>query len=84
VARLAARDQIDLTWIDNANNEQGFRIERKIGTGAWAQIGEVPENTSSFRDNGLAPNTVYRYRIRAFNASGISGFAASGAMRTPQ
>jgi hypothetical protein len=84
VARLAARDQIALSWRDNANNEQGFRIERKVGSGRWAQIGQVPANAGNFRDPGLKPNTVHRYRVRAFNASGTSGFAASGAVRTPR
>jgi hypothetical protein len=84
VARLAAADEIGLSWRDNANNEQGFRIERKIGTGPWTQVSEVGPDVISLTDRDLKPNTVYRYRVRAFNANGNSGFAASGAVRTPR
>jgi titin len=27
--------RIDLTWVDNASFESGFRIERSAGGGAW-------------------------------------------------
>jgi hypothetical protein len=84
VARLAAADEIVLSWRDNADNEQGFRIERKIRTGPWTQVGEVGPDVISLTDRDLKLNTVYRYRVRAFNAKGASGFAVSGFVRTPR
>jgi titin len=83
-ARAASRTQINLTWRDNANNEQGFRVERKIGTGLWTQIVELPANTTSYANGGLTRNTSYRYRVRASNAGGTSAWATSGVVRTPR
>jgi hypothetical protein len=84
VARAASRNQINLTWSDRSSNEQGFRIERKIGTAAWVQIAEVAANTTSFGNSGLTPNTTYRYRVRAFNTGGTSAYATSTAVKTPR
>jgi hypothetical protein len=84
VARAASRNQINLTWADRSSNEQGFRIERKIGSAAWVQIAVVAANTTSFASTGLTPNTTYRYRVRAFNTGGTSAYATSTAVKTPR
>jgi hypothetical protein len=84
VARAASNRQVNLTWRDNATNEAGYRIERRIGTAAWTQIAEVAANTISFANLGLTPNTSYTYRVRAFNTGGTSAYATSRAVRTPR
>jgi alpha-tubulin suppressor-like RCC1 family protein len=84
VARAASRNQINLTWADRSSNEQGFRIERKIGSAAWVEIAQVGANTTSFASTGLMPNTTYRYRVRAFNTGGTSAYATSTAVKTPR
>jgi len=70
--------QMDITWIDNADNEDGFRIERCSGVGclSFVEIGVVGPNSTYFASVGLTINTVYRYRIRAFNAAGPSAYTA--------
>jgi len=35
----------------------------------------VGPGTSSFNNGGLARNTAYRYRVRAFNLAGNSGYS---------
>jgi titin len=67
--------QINLTWNNIPFNEQGFRLERKAGAGgSFVWISQPGVNATSFSDNGLNPNTVYSYRILAFNASGASSW----------
>lgn len=66
--------QIDLSWSDLSGNEQGFRIERKTGTGAFAVIGVVGKNETKFSDIGLVLGTTYTYRVAAYNAIGNSNY----------
>jgi hypothetical protein len=84
VPRAVSSTQVNLTWRDNSANEMGFRIERKVGTGAWVAVGEATANASSFANPGLTANTSYRYRVLAYNASGASGYATSPVVKTPR
>ena len=76
--------QINLTWTDNASNEDGFRIERCAGPNCtnFSQFASVGPNVSSFANSGLAKNTTYRYRVRAYNASGNSGYSNIATAKT--
>jgi hypothetical protein len=73
-----------LAWTDNANNETGFSIERCTGNGCtnFAQIATVGANTTSYPNTGLDSKTWYRYRVRAFNGSGNSGYSNIATDRT--
>lgn len=85
-ATAVSSSQTDLSWTDNAANEAGFAIERKLGTdGPFAQIATVGANTTTYSDTGLtrAPNLVYYYRVRAFHAGGASAWtSAASTIRT--
>ena len=81
--------QLQLAWIDNANNEDGFQIERKTGTvGSYTQIATVGPNITSYSDFSLADGATYCYRVRAFNSAGNSAYtlercAAARSMARP-
>ncbi len=68
-ASAASESQIDLTWTDNSSNEASFHIERGDGSSGWTEIASVPTNTIAYNDTGLACNTTYYYRVRAYNSS---------------
>ncbi|MGH7598227.1 MAG: fibronectin type III domain-containing protein [bacterium] len=75
-ATVVTTAQIDLAWTDNSTSEDGFKIERKIGTtGTYAQIATVGSNVTSYSNTGLTENTEYIYRIRAYNAGGHSNYS---------
>ncbi|MFH1414075.1 MAG: fibronectin type III domain-containing protein, partial [Candidatus Omnitrophota bacterium] len=75
--------QINLSWTDNSDNEAGFKIERKIGaTGTYAQIAMVNADITNFDDTGLAPNTTYYYKVRAYNGAGDSGYSNEASATT--
>ena len=72
---VVSSSQITLTWKDNSDNEESFKIERKTGTsGSYAEIKTVSANTTTFPDNGLDDGTQYYYRVRAYNGAGNSGY----------
>jgi tripartite motif-containing protein 71 len=72
-----SRSQINLAWVDNANNETGFKIERCTGSKCtdFAQIATVGVNVTTFANSGLGSRTTYRYRVRAYNDSGDSAYS---------
>jgi hypothetical protein len=75
-----------LSWTDNSNNEDGVRIERCTNNNCtnFVQIAQAGPNTVNFVNGGLARNTRYRYRVRAFNASGNSAYSNIADVRTPR
>lgn len=76
LAATAVSDfQINLSWMDNSNNEDLFLIERKKGAGAWIEIGSVAADNVAFSSTGLNIGTEYSYRVRAFNNYQILGYS---------
>ena len=62
--------QILLEWTDTSDNEDGFKIERKIGAdGAWTVMYWASQNQKSYSITGLNPYTSYYFRVRAYNSS---------------
>jgi hypothetical protein len=61
-----------LTWTDLSTDEQGFLLERKIGTGAFTSYRTLPPNTSTYDDTSLASTTTYTYRVTATGPEGNS------------
>jgi hypothetical protein len=83
-AAVLSRREIQLRWQDNSGNEDGFRIERCVGStcSAFTQVAVVGRDATGFVDSGLARNTTYSYRLRAFNAAGSSSFSNRATART--
>ena len=59
---------VTLRWTDNSSNEAGFYIERQSGAGAFARVGQVGANQTSFSQT-VAKGT-YSYRVQAFSSTG--------------
>ncbi|HEX7860840.1 MAG TPA: fibronectin type III domain-containing protein [Verrucomicrobiae bacterium] len=80
-ATIQSATAVNLTWNDVAN-ESGYSIERRTGSGQWAQIATPAANATSYSDSGLTPATTYTYRIRALSAVGNSPFSSEVQART--
>jgi len=80
-ATAVSASQINLTWTDNAANEDGFRIQRCTGAGCtnFTQIATAGPNATSYSNTGLAGSTTYNYRVLAHNAGGESASNTSEA-----
>ncbi len=80
VAGSGGNTRLTLTWRDNSIAETAYQVQRRAGTGAWANIGAPvqtplgPENTTgsrSFTDTTFRWNsTVFSYRVLALNTVG--------------
>jgi hypothetical protein len=74
---------IQLTWADQSDNETGFAVWRTTGGGLYTRVGLTGANATSYQDNGLAPNTTYTYRVRAYNNEGVAAWSAPASATTP-
>ena len=88
--RAISPDKVRLTWTDNAFDELGFRVSRRIGfTGDFVEVATLPADTRAYVDTlppGTPPGTAIYYQIVAFNnagdstpASNATGIVAGGA-----
>jgi hypothetical protein len=71
-----------LSWQDTATNESGFKIERLNGSN-YVEIASVAANIQSYTDSNLAAGVNYCYRVRAFNAVGVSAPTNAACVTTP-
>ncbi len=78
----AVASNIELSWTDNANNEDGYQIEYSDGalaadgvTKLYRLAGTLPANSTQQTIGFLAPNKTYYFRIRSYNASGNSTYS---------
>ena len=72
-AAATSSSQISLAWADNSGNEDGFRVERLNGaTGAFEPVATVGRNVTGWSDAGLAADTTYTYRVRAYRGAEVS------------
>lgn len=82
-ATAASSTQIDLSWTDTANNEDGFKVERSTDNTNWTEIaGAVAANSTSYSATGLTASTLYYFRVRAYNAGGNSAYTSSASATT--
>jgi hypothetical protein len=70
--------KINLSWIDTANNEDGYRLYR-----GGIPLLELPAGTASYTDVVLGIGT-YEYTIVAFNVAGEAPVNISAAVTTCQ
>jgi hypothetical protein len=81
-ASPASHERIDLSWTDNASDETGFRLDRSPDGTSWTEIATLGQNVITWADTGLAANTAYSYRVRAYNGAGASAWSNTGSATT--
>ena len=71
---------VTLKWQDNSQNESGFNIERctqttigKTKVCSFSDRASVGPNITTFTE--IPGSGTYKYRVRAWNASGSSGYS---------
>ena len=64
-----ANDALRVNWNKNAS-AQGYIIEMYQGE-KWVRVAKITDNnTTTFRKAGLAKNTTYKFRVKAYYMSG--------------
>jgi len=75
-------NQAQLFWNDNSTATPSFKIERKVQGGSFSEIAQVGGGVLTYTNTGLAGNTTYVYRVRAFNSNGDSDYSAEASGTT--
>ena len=74
---------ITVSWTDNSNNEDGFKILAKPKGGGYTQLGSTTAaNATSFTYSGLSQDTEYEFQVKASNTKGDSESANTVTNRT--
>jgi hypothetical protein len=80
VATAQSTSVIWLVWTA-VSNATGYTVERSFtGTGTWTLLGSVA--TASYTSSGLAPGTLYFYRVRATSATQTGEYSAAASATT--
>jgi hypothetical protein len=74
---------ITLNWQDNSNNETGFVIEKREGSGGWYQTDSVGANVTTYRDANMQAGKTYTYRVNASSANGYSPYSNEASVSIP-
>jgi len=70
---------IQLSWDDNSNGEEGFKIDKKVGATTWQEeYGAVTENDTTWTDNNAEINEILQYRVYAFSGNNNSPSIETG------
>lgn len=62
---------IRLNWIDNANNESGYIIERAVD-GDFVKIDTVEANANTYLDTNIVFNKISYYVVKALDSTNVS------------
>jgi M6 family metalloprotease-like protein len=75
-ATTTGHNSIDVAWVDNSSNEEGFSLERReSGDTNWMVVTDLGPNATSYSDSGLSQGTAYEYRVKAYNSAGDSNYS---------
>ena len=77
-AEAVSHTQINLSWQDNSDNEDGFDIYRNpddFGNFGYVYIDSVASDEVTYSDIELRPSTLYYYQVVAFNSGGFSDYS---------
>jgi hypothetical protein len=81
--RALSSSSIALAWINNADNNSGFEIQRSAwNANSWQTIATVDASTVSYTDAGLPAGASFHYRVRAVSDVGWSNWTSNSAVAT--
>lgn len=85
IARAAESDEVDLTWDAPPDVVNGYRLEGRIGDGAWNEIDRWfnPEERS-LRVYLSEPGARASFRVRAINDGGAGAYAHEAVVNAPR
>lgn len=78
-----ATDDVAIRWKDVSDDETAYRVERRIDSGSWTQIGDIDADSTAFDDTGIDFSAVNRYRVRPYRGGDDTFGPYSDVCRSP-
>ncbi|MCP5325024.1 MAG: DUF1588 domain-containing protein [Oceanospirillaceae bacterium] len=78
------QSSIALSWTDNAQDESGYLLQRKVNSGSWSNLQELAAGATTYRDAAISVGSTYQYRVAAFNSAGSSAYVQSTSLLVEQ
>jgi len=73
---------VSLRWDDEADDEIGYKIQRRVGGGSWVGIADLEEDSDDYTDRSAKRDTTYSYRVRAYNNSSETDYSSTVTVTT--
>lgn len=70
-----SKTEIDLSWTEASKIHTGFILEKSLNNVDWVQLADLDASVGTYKDLGLTQNTLYQYRIKAYNATQSSEYS---------
>lgn len=67
--------RLSLAWTDTAIDETDYRIYRSTDGVAYTYVATVTAGVTSYIDTGRDPDTLYYYKVTAYNGTSEEGFS---------
>ncbi|MFM8356407.1 MAG: fibronectin type III domain-containing protein, partial [Gammaproteobacteria bacterium] len=76
-ASATTQQTVDLSWLDNAQNESGFEVQSAAGacsaTSTFSTVAQLDAGATAYRHTGLAEGATFCYRVRATSRYLVNG-----------
>lgn len=81
-ATALPENRVNLTWTDNSDNEDLFRIEQSLDGVDFTPIASVAADVNFYQVSGLSSDANYFFRIKAENSAGSSEYSNTDSVST--
>ncbi|MGO9113898.1 MAG: fibronectin type III domain-containing protein [Thermoguttaceae bacterium] len=76
--------QTELTWTTNSTDEDGYEVDRMLGSsGTFSPVAFLPPGSSQYLDTGLTAGNTYTYEVRATNFVADSAWSNQAVVTLP-
>ena len=78
---IISDNEVLVTWVDNCDFEDGYRLERDEGNG-FTHLAELNTDITAFADSSLLYGINYTYRVAGYTENNISTWLVSDMTNT--
>jgi hypothetical protein len=85
-ASAISYNRVDLTWVDNSDNEAEFEIQRAEVNeeDSFLLLSRISADETTHSDTKVAEGVTYYYRIKAINSAGHSDYTNVATVEVPK